>query len=79
IKKAVGGTDRKRMISRMKNTPHIVIGTPGRIKDLVEEQALSVFPATMLVVDEADQMLDMGFIEDVDYIASRMAKELQML
>ncbi len=79
IKKAVGGTDRKRMISRMKNTPHIVIGTPGRIKDLVEEQALSVFPATMLVVDEADQMLDMGFIEDVDYIASRMAKQLQML
>ncbi|WP_270179309.1 DEAD/DEAH box helicase [Alkalihalobacillus sp. CinArs1] len=79
IKQAVGGTDRKRMISKMKNTPHIVIGTPGRIKDLVEEQALNVYTASMLVVDEADQMLDMGFIEDVDYIAARMAQKLQML
>lgn len=79
IKQAVGGTDRKRMITKMKNTPHIVIGTPGRIKDLVEEQALNVYTASMLVVDEADQMLDMGFIEDVDYIAARMAQKLQML
>ncbi|MCA0986067.1 DEAD/DEAH box helicase [Guptibacillus algicola] len=79
IKQAVGGTDRKRMITKMKNTPHIVIGTPGRIKDLVEEQALNVYTASMLVVDEADQMLDMGFIEDVDFIAARMAQKLQML
>ncbi len=79
IKQAVGGTDRKRMITKMKNTPHVVIGTPGRIKDLVEEQALNVYTASMLVVDEADQMLDMGFIEDVDFIAARMAQKLQML
>ena len=51
----------------------------GRIKDLVEEQALQVYTATMLVVDEADLMLDMGFIEDVDQFASRMAEKIQML
>ncbi|TLS39378.1 DEAD/DEAH box helicase [Pseudalkalibacillus caeni] len=78
-KTAVGGTDRKRMISKMRNTPHLLVGTPGRIKDLVEEQAIDVHTAHMLVVDEADQMWDMGFIEDVDYVAARMQEELQML
>ncbi|MEJ9319085.1 DEAD/DEAH box helicase, partial [Halalkalibacterium halodurans] len=46
---------------------------------LVHEQALNVYTATMLVVDEADQMLDMGFIEDVDKVAARMAENLQMM
>jgi ATP-dependent RNA helicase CshB len=78
-RKVVGGTDKKRMISKLKNPPHIVVGTPGRIHDLIKEEALSVYPAAMLVVDEADQMLDMGFIEDVDQIAARMAENLQML
>ncbi|WP_078428837.1 DEAD/DEAH box helicase [Alkalihalobacterium alkalinitrilicum] len=76
----VGGTDRTRMIDKLeKAQPHIVVGTPGRINDLVSAQALGVQNTSMLVVDEADQMLDMGFIEDVDKLASRMAVELQML
>ncbi len=75
----VGGTDRTRTIEKLKTQPHIVVGTPGRIIDMVEEQALKVFTATKLVVDEADQMLDMGFISDVDKVASRMAEQLQML
>lgn len=75
----VGGTDRLRTIERLKTQPHIVVGTPGRIFDLINEQALKVYTAPTLVVDEADQMLDMGFIEDVDKIASRMGEELQML
>ncbi|MBJ6950399.1 DEAD/DEAH box helicase, partial [Vibrio cholerae] len=57
----------------------IVVGTPGRIKDLVEEQALFVHKANTIIVDEADLMLDMGFIHDVDKIAARMPKNLQML
>lgn len=79
VKTVVGGTDRKRMVDQLKNEPHIIIGTPGRIKDLVVEEGISIFSADMLVVDEADQMLDMGFIEDVDQIASRMAHDLQMM
>lgn len=79
VKTVVGGTDRKRMVDQLKNEPHIIIGTPGRIKDLVVQEGISIFNANMLVVDEADQMLDMGFIEDVDQIASRMAHQLQMM
>lgn len=79
IRLLVGGTDKQRTIERLKTQPQLVIGTPGRIKDLVDEQALHVFSATMLVVDEADLMLDMGFIEDVDKFASRMAQDIQML
>ncbi len=75
----VGGTDRLRDIGRLKTQPQIVVGTPGRIFDMVEEQALKVHTTEILVVDEADQMLDMGFIEEVDKIASRMGEELQML
>lgn len=75
----IGGTDKQRTIEKLKIQPQLVIGTPGRIKDLVDEQALQVYGATMLVVDEADLMLDMGFIEDVDQFASRMAEKIQML
>ncbi|OIJ16713.1 DEAD/DEAH box helicase [Anaerobacillus alkalilacustris] len=75
----VGGTDRLRTIEKLKKQPQIVVGTPGRISDLIGEQALKVYTSPMLVVDEADQMLDMGFIEEVDKIAARMAEQLQML
>lgn len=67
----IGGTDKQRAIEKLKSQPHIVVGTPGRINDLVKEQALHVHTANMLIVDEADLMLDMGFIEDVDQIADR--------
>lgn len=75
----VGGTDKKRAIQKLKKQPSIVVGTPGRIHDLVEEQALLIHTANTLVIDEADIMLDMGFIQDVDKIASKMTKQLQML
>ena len=75
----IGGTDKQRTIDRLKTQPQIVIGTPGRISDLVKEQALFVHTATTLVIDEADIMLDMGFLEDVDQIAGKLPKNLQML
>jgi ATP-dependent RNA helicase CshB len=74
----MGGTDKQRTIDKLKVQPHIVVGTPGRINDLIKDQALVVFTADILVVDEADLVLDMGFIEDVDMIASRMAERLKM-
>lgn len=75
----IGGTDKQRTIDKLKHQPHIVVGTPGRINDLVKDQALFVHTASLLVIDEADLMLDMGFIEDVDQIAAKMPEKLQML
>ena len=75
----IGGTDKQRTIDKLKVQPHIVVGTPGRIKDLMTEQALFVHTADTLVVDEADMMLDMGFIEDLDQVAAKMPEKLQML
>lgn len=74
----IGGTDKKRSIERLKTIPHIVIGTPGRIRDLAEEGALPLHTAELLVIDEADLAFDMGFIEDIDQFASKMPTHLQM-
>ncbi|MBS4217132.1 DEAD/DEAH box helicase [Bacillus sp. FJAT-49711] len=75
----IGGTDKQRDIDKLKQQPHVVVGTPGRINDLIKEQALFVHTASLLVIDEADLMLDMGFLHDVDQIAGKMPKDLQML
>ncbi|WP_100398319.1 DEAD/DEAH box helicase [Bacillus sp. FJAT-44742] len=75
----VGGTDRLRTMNKLKNQPHIVVGTPGRLHDMVKSQALDVHKTKFYVVDEADQMLDMGFIEQVDQVASSMPEDLQMM
>ncbi|QCJ43491.1 DEAD/DEAH box helicase [Bacillus sp. S3] len=75
----IGGTDKQRTIEKLKVQPHIVIGTPGRIKDLMIDQALFIHTSNILVVDEADMMLDMGFIEEVDQVAAKMQEKLQML
>ncbi|MCH4171844.1 MAG: DEAD/DEAH box helicase [Lactobacillus sp.] len=76
----VGGTDKKRQIEKLENQqPHIVIGTPGRILDLVNSAALQIQTAKIFVVDEADMTLDLGFLKDVDQIASKMPAQLQVL
>lgn len=76
----VGGTDKKRQLDRLKfQQPHVVIGTPGRILDMMNEQALKVHTAFTFVVDEADMTLDMGFLTEVDQIAGRLPEKLQML
>jgi len=75
----IGGTDKLRAIEKLKTQPQIVVGTPGRINDLVKENALHIHKAGILVIDEADLMLDMGFIQDVDQFAGRMPEKLQML
>lgn len=75
----IGGTDKQRTIEKLENPPHLIIGTPGRILDLVNSTALDVHKVQVLIVDEADIMLDMGFLQDVDKIASRMPADLQIL
>ena len=76
----VGGTDKARQIGKLESSqPHIVIGTPGRIYDLVESGDLAIHKAKTFVVDEADMTLDMGFLAMVDKIAGRLPKDLQFL
>lgn len=76
----VGGTDKNRQVEKLVSSqPHIVIGTPGRIYDLVETGALAIHQAHTFVVDEADMTLDMGFLTTVDQIAARLPKKLQIL
>ncbi|CAI3260048.1 DEAD/DEAH box helicase [Enterococcus cecorum] len=76
----VGGTDKLRQVERLATKqPHIVIGTPGRILDLVTSGDLLIHTTQVMVVDEADMTLDLGFLADVDRIAGRMPDNLQML
>ncbi|GKW44337.1 DEAD/DEAH box helicase [Planococcus sp. NCCP-2050] len=78
VKSFIGGTDKKRSINKLKTQPHIVIGTPGRLKDLVNENALLVHTGKILVVDEADLAFDLGFIEEIDQVAGKMQDKLEM-
>ncbi|CDO01875.1 DEAD-box ATP-dependent RNA helicase CshB [Oceanobacillus picturae] len=75
----IGGTDKQKMAEKLKQPPHIIVGTPGRILDLVKDEAVSIYSAKSFVVDEADLMLDMGFITDVDQLLVRSAKDIQLL
>ncbi|PAV29046.1 DEAD/DEAH box helicase [Virgibacillus profundi] len=75
----VGGTDKQKMVDKLKDPPHIIVGTPGRILDLVKEEAVSIYSAASFVIDEADLMLDLGFINDVDQLLLRCKKEIQLL
>lgn len=80
VQNYVGGTDKLRQIEKLKHhQPQIVIGTPGRILDLMRSNALDVHNAHYLVVDEADMTLDLGFLKETDAIASALPKDLQML
>ena len=63
-----GGQSYARQISRLKRGVDIVVGTPGRLLDLIKKQVLDLNGVRFLVLDEADEMLSMGFIEDIEAI-----------
>ena len=76
----VGGTDKQHQVDQLsRKQPQLVIGTPGRVLDLIKSQALDIHTAKMFVVDEADMTLDMGFLHEVDQIASHFPDDLQMM
>ncbi|WDF83387.1 DEAD/DEAH box helicase [Lacticaseibacillus pabuli] len=80
IGRFVGGTDRGRQEKKLEeNNVHIAIGTPGRILDLLTDEALMGHTVRTFVVDEADMTLDMGFLDTVDKIASTFPEKLQMM
>ena len=75
----VGGMNVDRQIRDLKRRPHLIIGTPGRLKDLLERRVLQMKNMTTLVLDEADRMLDMGFLPDIRTLVGAMPKERQTL
>lgn len=75
----VGGVNIGPQIKQIQRGPHIVIGTPGRLKDLIQQGALKLSAANVLVLDEADRMLDMGFIRDIRFLISHLPEERQSL
>ncbi len=72
-----GGDSIDRQIKSLKAGANIVVGTPGRVIDLIERRALKLQQASMIVLDEADEMLDMGFREDIESILQEMPNERQ--
>lgn len=75
----VGGANIVPQIRVLKRNPAFVIGTPGRLKDLMERRELDLSKFSTVVLDEADRMLDMGFIDDMRFIMSKMRSERHTL
>ena len=68
IVSCVGGMDSRLERRKLANGVHIVVGTPGRLRDHIERGGLDISGLTALVLDEADEMLDLGFREDLEFI-----------
>lgn len=75
----IGGMNIKFQINRLKKKPTFVVGTPGRLLDLEKNKAINFNHFTSIVLDEVDTMLDMGFINDMRYIISKLPKKRHAL
>lgn len=73
----VGGANINRQIQQIQRGPHIVIGTPGRIMDLLHRRVLHLHSVKTFVLDEADRMCDMGFVKDIRAIEAELSKNRQ--
>jgi ATP-independent RNA helicase DbpA len=74
-----GGSTMRPQIVSLEHGAHIVVGTPGRIMDHMERGTLNLEALNTLVLDEADRMLDMGFYEDIAFVAKRCPAQRQTL
>ena len=74
-----GGTDFRSQISTLRRGVDVVVGTPGRVMDHMRQGTLDTSGLTSLVLDEADEMLRMGFIDDVEWILEQLPKERQVV
>ncbi len=75
----VGGADIRKQIRDLRQRHNIIIGTPGRLKDLLNRKIIDLSKFKNVILDEADRMLDMGFVPDVRLLLSLVAKERQIL
>jgi superfamily II DNA/RNA helicase len=75
----IGGSNMGRQINDVARNPNFVIGTPGRILDLIRSKHLNLASFNSVVLDEADRMVDIGFIKDIRYIVSLLPQRRQSL
>lgn len=75
----IGGANMFRQEQKLRHNPHFVIGTPGRLRDLIERRKLTLMLFNNVVLDEVDRMVDVGFINDVKYFISLLNKKRQSL
>ncbi|MGV3538885.1 MAG: DEAD/DEAH box helicase, partial [Rufibacter sp.] len=74
-----GGQPYERQLRALKQGVQIVIGTPGRVMDHIERGTLQLENTKKIILDEADEMLDMGFREDIEYVLSHMPEDRQTI
>ena len=74
-----GGTDFRSQIISLKKKIDIVVGTPGRIMDHIRQGTFKIDKINCLVLDEADEMLKMGFLEDIEWIIDKLPEDKQMV
>ncbi|MCW5569118.1 MAG: ATP-dependent RNA helicase DbpA, partial [Dokdonella sp.] len=74
-----GGIPLRPQLASLVHAPHVVVGTPGRIEELLENGALTFDATRILVLDEADRMLDMGFLPSIERLAARVPPARQTL
>lgn len=79
IASCVGGMDARTERWALQRGAHVVVGTPGRLRDHVERGSLDLTAIRAVVLDEADEMLDMGFAEDLDFLLGRTPEERRVL
>ncbi len=75
----IGGANIRRQIYDLQRNPSFVIGTPGRILDILRQRQLNLQKFQSVVLDEADRMVDIGFIKDIKYIVSLLPNDRQSL
>ena len=73
-----GGQEYSGQIRQLKRGVHVIVGTPGRVMDHIRKGTLDLASLRALVLDEADEMLRMGFLDDVEWILEQLPKERQM-
>lgn len=74
-----GGFDRAIQTAKLKNGVHVVVATTGRVMDLIYTGDIEISHIKLLVLDEADEMLDMGFVRDIDFVMSCLVQKHQTL
>jgi len=73
----IGGSSYGPQLRDLRSNPNIIVGTPGRIKDHIEQRSLDLSKYNLVVLDEVDRMLDMGFVGDVKLLLSQLAPQRQ--
>ncbi len=75
----IGGASMKLQVDALRKNPHVLVGTPGRINDHLEQRTLTLGDVRILVLDEADRMLDMGFLPQLRKILQLVPRERQTM